>query len=64
MNNSTVVVWAGCGWISIPPVPQLLSDFSGGRLQQPRRVCQIVPHLSFRHERFATATGGCVMIGS
>ncbi|EIU09669.1 hypothetical protein RBA03_05830 [Mycobacteroides abscessus subsp. massiliense] len=51
-------------WISIPPVPQLLSDFSGGRLQQPRRVCQIVPHLSFRHERFATATGGCVMIGS
>ncbi|ETZ91758.1 hypothetical protein L828_1926 [Mycobacteroides abscessus MAB_030201_1061] len=29
---------------SISPVPQLLSDFSGGRLRQSRRVWQILPH--------------------
>lgn len=49
---------------SISPVPQLLSDFSGGRPQQPRRMWQILPHLSSRPERFTAATGRCVMIGS
>ncbi|WP_207551279.1 hypothetical protein [Mycobacteroides abscessus] len=45
-------------------MPQLLSDFSGGRLRRPRRAWQIMPHVPYRHERFPAATGGGVMIGS